>query len=234
MKKILFIFFAFVAILSGCDFLEDNSMTKDKLEANRWVDLGLPSGILWAAYNVGATSPDECGGYYAWGETEEKSSYTEDNYKHSTFIGYNEFDEPLYEYHYIGEDISGTEYDVAHVKWGDGAKIPTLDNAFELINFCTWKDGKLNGISGVFVYGPNGNYIFIPKCGYKYKRLYDSGTSAYYQISTYCKDGSPDDSYVLYYYYEGDNEFDLYCTGDEDRSSGYSVRPVKDPEEHNN
>ena len=49
---------------------------------DRWVDLGLPSGILWAKYNVGATSPEEYGGYYAWGETEEKSSYTWENYKY--------------------------------------------------------------------------------------------------------------------------------------------------------
>ena len=81
------------------------------------VDLGLPSGTLWASWNVGATAPEESGGYYAWGETEEKTSYTEDTYKY--------YDQTTQEYINIGEEISGTEYDVAHVMWGDGWRMPT-------------------------------------------------------------------------------------------------------------
>ena len=72
------------------------------------VDLGLPSGTKWASCNLGATKPEECGGYYAWGETDEKDVYTEDTYKYYQNGSYVS----------LGSDISGTEYDVAHLKWG--------------------------------------------------------------------------------------------------------------------
>lgn len=198
---------------------------------NLWVDLGLPSGILWARHNVGANSADEYGSYYAWGETKSKQSFSEENYEYATHIGYDEFGYPIYEYKYIGDDISGTQYDAAHVTWSNGAHMPTLENTSELIESCSWRNGELNGVSGVFVYGPNSNHIFLPKCGHKYDIVYESGFSAYYQISTYVKDGSPDDSYILFYYYAGDKEYDLYCDGDADRSAGYTIRPVKGKEE---
>ena len=128
-----------------------------ELEMDKWVDLGLPSGILWAAWNVGANSPEEYGGYYAWGETEEKSSYTYDNYK---------FENPSTGDHdFIGEEISGTSYDVAHVKWGGGARMPTIDEGDELGKHCTLKKSTYNGVKGVYLTGPNGNSIFLPYAG---------------------------------------------------------------------
>lgn len=189
-----------------------------------WVDLGL--SVLWAKWNIGAYSPEIYGGYYAWGETEEKSSYTIENYQYATFVGYDEWGNPEYEYLHIGNDISGTQYDVAHVKWGDGARMPSLNEANELINSCIWKDGTLNDIKGVFVFGPNGNSIFLPKCGY-YSEEGGLGKECYYQISTLPMESGSGDSYVLYYWYGGEED-DLYCEGDADRSAGYSVRPVKD------
>ncbi len=125
---------------------------------DRWVDLGLPSGILWAKYNVGATSPEEYGGYYAWGETETKSIYTHENYKYynsatDTFIN-------------IGSDISGTQYDVAHVKWGNGARMPKKIEFLELLNNCSFTVIDYNNVEGNYVTGPNGNHIFLPFAGY--------------------------------------------------------------------
>lgn len=120
-------------------------------EADRWIDLGLPSGILWAAYNVGASSPEEYGGYYAWGKTEEKDEYTEGNYSESDYV--------------IAEEISGTSYDVAHVTWGDGARMPTLTEVKELVNNCTFTGGLYNGVRGNYVTGPNGKSIFLPFAG---------------------------------------------------------------------
>lgn len=146
------------------------------LSDNRWVDLGLPSGILWAAYNVGATSPEEYGGYYAWGETEEKDVYTRENYKYKLRESADEA--PI-----IGTEISGTQYDVAHVKWGDGARMPTLDELVELIIYCTYEVGKYNDINGYNISGPNKNTIFLPFSGiksdkhkYKYLGSFWSGT----------------------------------------------------------
>lgn len=120
-------------------------------EDDRWVDLGLPSGILWAAYNVGATSPEEYGGYYAWGETEEKKGYCSDNYLLAD----------------IKECICGTCYDVATVKWGDGARMPTIEDIMELFDYSTTLEIiKYNGKYGYNIKGPNGNSIFFPAAGY--------------------------------------------------------------------
>lgn len=126
---------------------------------DRWVDLGLPSGILWAAYNIGATSPEEYGGYYAWGETEEKSEYFFENFKF--------YNPTTNDHDFIGTSICGKEYDVAYMKWGVDARMPTLDEAIELINNCTITGHTLNGVKGCLVTGPNGNSIFLPFAGYK-------------------------------------------------------------------
>lgn len=119
-------------------------------EVGRWVDLGLPSGILWAAYNVGASSPEEYGGYYAWGETEEKKGYCSDNYLLAD----------------IKECICGTCYDVATVKWGDGARMPSFEDIEELFDYSTLEIIKYNGKLGYNIKGPNGNSIFFPPAGY--------------------------------------------------------------------
>lgn len=102
-----------------------------------WVDLGLPSGILWAKYNVGANSPEEYGGYYAWGETEEKDSYTWENYKYGEKIWWT--DTWIWSITGIPDNISSTSYDVAHVKWGDGARMPTQKEIEELYETCKFE-----------------------------------------------------------------------------------------------
>ena len=120
------------------------------------VDLGLPSGTKWAACNVGATKPEEYGGYYAWGETEEKEFYDKSTYK------FYQDDE----YVNIGEDISGTEYDVAHVKWGGNWYMPTWEEFRELINNCKIEWTTFNGVNGEkFTSKINGNSIFLPAAG---------------------------------------------------------------------
>ncbi|MBQ3239348.1 MAG: hypothetical protein IJA98_09865 [Bacteroidaceae bacterium] len=121
------------------------------------IDLGL--SVKWASFNVGATSPEEYGGYYAWGETEEKSSYTIDNYKYfnSSTGGY--------EYKKLGSNISGTSYDVARVKWGGSWRMPTLSEMQELCSECSWQWTEVNGVKGQKVTGPNGNSIFLPAAG---------------------------------------------------------------------
>ncbi len=129
-----------------------------------WVDLGLPSGILWAKYNVGATSPEEYGGYYAWGETEEKDSYTWENYKYGEKIWRT--DTWIWSITGIPDNISSTSYDVAHVKWGDGARMPTQKEIEELYETCKFEINYINDIRGCKITGPNSNYIFVPFAGY--------------------------------------------------------------------
>ena len=119
------------------------------------IDLGLPSGTLWACCNVDATTPEEYGGYFAWGETEEK-----DVYNSSTYIYYDGDT-----YYDIGSDISGTEYDVAHVKWGDSWVMPTRNQIEELCSNCSYTWASVNGIIGGKFIGPNGGIIFLPAAG---------------------------------------------------------------------
>lgn len=190
----------------------------------RWVDLGL--SVLWAAYNVGASSPEEYGGYYAWGETETKSEYSFATYKHRERTDSDHFhicDDCLcWDYKYIGSDISGTSYDVAHVKWGGGARMPTLEEVKELVNNCTFRYGTYNGVEGDYVTGPNGNSIFLPFTGFRYyDDLREEGYYGDFWSGTY------DDDYGYGYC-----AFDLYCFKDTfdwfslAREYGRSVRPV--------
>ncbi|MBR4299659.1 MAG: hypothetical protein IKT59_08110 [Bacteroidales bacterium] len=188
----------------------------DKNE-DRWVDLGLPSGILWAAYNVGATSPEEYGGYYAWGETEEKSYYND---------VYNEHYNPSKDnYTFIGDDISGTQYDVAHVKWGNGARMPRLSEIEELLNNCSWSINTFNGVSGMTISGPNGKNIFLPFAGHRYNDyINNDGVCGYYWSGKLGYDNNDnDDALCIYFSIDGHK----YVREDE-RACGFPIRAVKD------
>ena len=184
-------------------------------EDDRWVDLGL--SVLWAKYNVGATSPEEYGGYYAWGETEEKDSYTYENYKFSSknddgFI-------------HIGDCISGSEYDVAHIKWGNGARMPRFAEIKELLNNCSWTVSTYYGVKGMTVTGPNGNSIFLPFAGYRYDdELDEAGYYGCYWSGT--NDEVNDYDYIAYFFHFDDDGYREW--GIDRRGYGLSVRPVTD------
>lgn len=144
------------------------------------VDLGLPSGTLWASFNVGATKPEEVGGYYAWGETETKERYSWSNYIHC--------DGTKETCHDIGADIAGTEYDVAHVKWGGDWTMPTKSQINELIHNCTSQWTTLNGVNGCLITGPNMHTIFLPAGGYGVgSQIYKPGIYGLYKGSTLCE-----------------------------------------------
>ena len=120
------------------------------------IDLGLPSGTKWACCNVGASEPVENGGYYAWGETEEK-----DYYGANTYVYGNLEDESSF----IGTNIAGTSYDVAYVKWGHEYEMATIEQFREVKDHCSLEWITLNGKNGCLVTGPNGNSIFLPAAG---------------------------------------------------------------------
>jgi hypothetical protein len=133
----------------------------DPFNGHEYVDLGLPSGTLWASCNVGATSPEEYGDYFAWGETSTKSDYTISN---SITSGLS-----ISELESRGIiDASGNltaAYDAATANWGDKWRMPTLDEIKELVNQCTWEWTTQNGVNGCKVVGPNSNSIFLPAAG---------------------------------------------------------------------
>ena len=133
---------------------------------HEYVDLGLPSGTLWATYNVGATSPYEKGQYFAWGEVEPREDFSWESYKF--FIDYHvDSDGQWAVLQNIGTDISGTEYDAARYQWGNGWRLPNEQERYELRMLC-WNNGASveNGVRGVRIHGPNEHSIFLPVCGF--------------------------------------------------------------------
>lgn len=134
---------------------------------HEYVDLGLPSGTLWATYNVGATSPYEKGDYFAWGELDPREDFSWESYKF--FEGY-EVDPNNGEWAVlkdIGNDISGTEYDAARHQWGNGWRLPNEQERYELRMECWWNRPVMeNGVWGVRIHGPNEHSIFLPICGF--------------------------------------------------------------------
>mgnify|MGYP003295174962 CR=1 FL=1 len=193
-----------------------------ELEMDQWVDLGL--SVLWAAWNVGANSPEEYGGYYAWGETEEKSSYTIENYKY--YRKYYVDGELFIEGINIGSQISGTNYDVAHVKWGNGARMPSKGEVLELLKCCSNRVAYQNGIQGYNITGPNGNNIFLPCAGWYENDYFHHVNQGYYWTGYYYEDSSKG-AFGLYFCEEEEGMIIDYDEGTT-RHYGLSIRPVKD------
>ena len=150
------------------------------------IDLGLPSGTKWACCNVDAKKPEDYGGYYAWGETSTKTEYSSSNYR--------------YEKVNLGNDISGTQYDVAHVKWGGKWQMPTQEQIKELDDNCKYEWTTLNGVKGGKFTGPIGGSIFLPAAGWRlFDDLNDAGEIGNYWSSTQYPDNS-NDAYDLDFY----------------------------------
>ena len=157
------------------------------------VDLGLPSGLMWRKYNVGANSEYEKGNYYAWGETVTKQKYDITTYKWGELIGettyytkYNETDKLT---------LLQPEDDAATANLGENYRTPTKEDWQELVEECTWwvatKKNEYNNtvIDYWKVVGPNGNFIILPSTGsYDGDEWYDE-TSAYQSASRI--EGSP-------------------------------------------
>ena len=192
----------------------------NKINGHEYVDLGLPSGIKWATCNVGASRPEEYGDYFAWGEVEPKEEYTEENYRHFAvkrgFLGIKRT-----EYEFIGDDISGTEYDAARANWGGSWRLPTEEEIEELVENCTWNWTTQGGKKGYKVTGPKGNSIFLPAAGCRYgTKLNYTGENGYYWSSTpYGSDAYG--AYSLLFSSSQSVDWNL-------RYYGQSVRPVSE------
>ena len=158
----------------------------------KYVDLGLPSGTLWADRNVGADSPEDYGDYFAWGETAPKSYYEWSTYKwcrgsddimtkYCTDSNYGIVD---------NKTVLDLEDDAAYVNMGPEWRMPTADEQSELRNECTWIRTTQNGTNGWKVTGPKGNSIFLPASGNRVgSDLYDVGSGSSYWSSSLCSPG---------------------------------------------
>lgn len=196
----------------------------------QWVDLGLPSGLLWCDRNLGASSPEDYGYYFAWGETSIKKIYDWSTYRY--FNG---------NYHDLTKYSTGSYYgnrgftdglarlqsgdDAATYHKGSGARMPTKDEWQELLDNTTNKWTTRNGVNGrLFKSKKNGNSIFLPAAGYRGGGSLSSvgGLGSYWSSSL--DTGSPNYAWGLFfgsdYVYVSDNY--RYC--------GTSVRPVREHE----
>lgn len=133
------------------------------------IDLGLPSGLLWAKSNMGTTDPTEIGDYYAWGETSTKKEYHGNNYKHYTG---SDLDIKKY-YEKDWKTVLELEDDAARAILGVGYRIPTQEDWQELLDNCKWEavtttlpeimdPSQTKVIVRWKVTGPNGKSIILP------------------------------------------------------------------------
>ena len=192
-----------------------------------YVDLGLPSGLMWRKYNVGANSEYEAGNYYAWAETSPKQEYNWDTYKYCvqvngiglySYTKYNKTDKLT---------VLQPEDDAATANLGNNYRTPTREEWKELLNKCNWevvtKTNK-NYMNPVVDYwkvtGPNGKFIILPSTGYYAGSIKNERWTSYLSATN----ANPTNAKTL--------AWDLTYTKkqpsiyDKGRIYGYPVRPV--------
>ena len=209
---------------------KDSGVDKTQIEGHEYVDLGLPSGTLWATMNVGASALEECGDYFAWGETTKKKNYRWSTYK------YGKEDDHLTKYcgngHYGHEGFTDAltsleaADDAATANWGSKWRMPTIDEWQELIDNCAWMWTTIDGRYGnIKVCGCkvesliNGNSIFLPVVGVREGYMAYNGLWGYYWSSSLYA-SLPDQAQNLRFgsvYPETDSSY---------RDNGLFVRPV--------
>ena len=190
-----------------------------------YVDLGLPSGTLWATCNVGAIFPEDYGDYFAWGETQPKEdfSYMWSTYQHC-YGSYNTLTKYCTNasYGYNGFTDSQTtllpEDDVATANWGTDWRMPTDEEWGELFYNTPYTWTTQYGIYGILFTASNGNSLFLPAAGYQGGSfLVPGGSDGYYWSSSLY---SENPSRAMFFDFN-------YGTGDDNRAFGLSVRPVR-------
>ena len=224
MKKTLLILSIVTLFFAGCkkdDMFEKGDM--GVVNGHAWVDLGLPSGTKWATCNVGATTPEEYGDYFAWGDTTTKSDYS------GLYCPtYGLIISQLQSQGYIdSEGNLNPQYDAARANWGGSWRMPTESEMQELIDKCTWTWTTYNGVKGYNVECPNGNSIFLPAAGSCSSSSSFSGLGShgfYWSSTPYST--SCDESYNYTYAYELDFRSDFHYMDYITRYFGRSVRPV--------
>lgn len=178
------------------------------------MDLGLPSGLLWAKTNIGASSPEQLGLYFSWGNSPGHAEGS--GYDFSQEV-YNETPGAV-----IGADLTLAE-DMARISLGAPWRLPTDDEFQELFENCTSVWVALGGVEGrLFTSNVNGNSIFFPAAGgYNGTTNPSRGLQGYYWSSSYHSE--------MYAYYLNFNSSSVNPQYHYLRSSGFSVRAVFKP-----
>ena len=210
----------------------------EKIEAkevdnqNKFVDLGLPSGTLWATCNVGAVTAEEYGDYFAWGETQPKKHYSWRTYKwcNKEWNKLTKYcDKTSYGDNGFADNLTTLEScdDAATANLGNGWRTPSSTEIQELIDNCRCGWRKLNRTIGLLFTGPNGNSIFLPAGGSRMDGgRYGVGEGMSYMTNSLCSEsGYPSFARV----WSGESEPTVSAFNH--RDNGYLVRPVYSPED---
>lgn len=229
--------------IEGGGGLEEDDDTPNMHNGHEYVDLGLPSGTLWATCNVGATKPEEYGDYFAWGETEPyyTQGHSLDNpcsnwetgktgYNWASYKWCNGNSMTLTKYCHssnygIKDDktILDLEDDAARQKWGGSWHMPTKSEFEELYKNCTWEWSSQNTIRGYKVTSTNGNWIFLPATGYRDDvNFISNGLEGNYWSSTFDEYGTTR-TYGLVFFNTVEK---IYINSGHNRYLGFCVRPV--------
>lgn len=195
------------------------------LGKHTYVDLGLPSGTLWATTNIGANFPEEYGLYFAWGEMEPKLDYS-----WATYRWCNGTESVMTKY--CSDAAYGTpddkfeldvEDDAAYVLWGSEWRMPSLEQFEELCSECKWSWTRVNGINGSLVESKvNGNSIFLPAGGWM-----NGSTLELAGEKGYCWSRTINNERCTGACYLGYNSIDHYTNNYWGRYGGWCIRPVR-------
>ena len=194
-------------------------------DEHAYVDLGLPSGLLWATCNVGADTPDAYGDYFAWGETTPKSVYDIDTYQYCNGYTLTKYcNNSSYGYNGFTDNLTTLlpEDDAAAANWGNGWRMPTKEEFLELLDNTTVTWTQQNGVNGYLFTASNGNSLFLPSAGcHDDSGLLCVGDWGFYWSSSLSTDYPSNAWYFLFSSY-GEGVFD------ESRYDGRSVRAVRE------
>ena len=206
--------------------------SRGSIDGREWVNLGLPSGTLWATCNVGAQNPEDFGNHYAWGETQPKADYSEATYKYMTGTQYfmltKYCDQSRNGVNGFTDDLTELlpEDDAATANWSAAWQTPSYEQCQELFdnNYTTLERTTQNGVNGVIVRSKiNNEIIFLPGAGtYQYTHSYYVGNDGCYWSRSLVPEYSC--LYAGYMFFEHEDLH--YGTGAYYRYFGRSVRPV--------
>ena len=202
------------------------SETVNIVDGHEYVDLGLPSGTLWATCNVGANKPESFGEYFAWGETQPKNedweAYKYKNGQNGLLTKYCA--NPDYGYNGFIDNLTMLQPtdDAATVNWGSNWSLPTKEQWVELYQTTSGSMATLNGVTGILFSASNGNSLFLPAAGHCYDTEVDeAGEYGDYWSKVLLADDSNYASNFCFVYSKGG-----FLMGDRGRNWGLSVRAV--------
>ena len=210
----------------SCTKPDEPNLVSGNYNGYDYVDLGLPSGTLWAVCNIGADTPEGYGKYFAWGETQSKDYYYWSTYKYcsgegritltkyccDSVYGYNGYTDNL--------TVLLPEDDAAKVNWGNGWRMPTKEEWQELNNNTTSIWTTQSGVNGRLFTASNGNSLFLPAAGRCWCNEFDNaGCDGFFLSSSL---DMRDPSCAWYFGFNSN----YHAVDGQYRIGGFNVRPV--------